>query len=575
MKIDGFRCLNSLELTLEDDLTLIVGENDSGKSSLIECLRIITQSRQVDINDFNFNSKTIKLEIEIDDYIFIRSFERNDSTITTSPLIAKPTQNCLESIVKKLSSLEFDPEINKDYLKETAKTFGLTVRSNSNLTNLKDSILDLINSSLEDGELNIENAKFPNFNNIQLNGKQFENVSSFFKEVFLKEKQTSIWTEKVNESSTIEDFVRGKIQSYSKVITEQIKDRGILEKLKLYLHDLNEIRIEPEFQSRDLNIDAQVRFLENGKEIDLEKKGDGTKRRITMALLEFKKDEEFINSQDNTVYLLDEPDTHLHVKAQLELLNTLISFAQERNQVIMTSHSPFLINAVKPKQIRLLQNLSNDTNIKQLRNQIQDSDKVLQSLGIENLYLFFAKTLIIVEGETEFEFIPRMYLKRTGSNLNTKLIKIINSQGIPNIPGFSKAILELHDPSSILMMYDNDAQESTSNLISALEIPPERRFIIGTKEFEDSFKPIDILNAWKEYLQQANKSIPEKWTEKNITELHEECLKDGLKFSKKLKSLNTCGKKMTKPILGKVLGENVPYENMDQRLIEFFKYIET
>ena len=40
--VDGFRCLLDFEVTFEDDLTVIVGENDAGKSSLVECLKVVS-----------------------------------------------------------------------------------------------------------------------------------------------------------------------------------------------------------------------------------------------------------------------------------------------------------------------------------------------------------------------------------------------------------------------------------------------------------------------------------------------------------------------------------------------------
>lgn len=47
---------------------------------------------------------------------------------------------------------------------------------------------------------------------------------------------------------------------------------GIKDKIRLFLKNLTDIKIEPIYQTRDLNIDAKVKFLENGTEINLEKK---------------------------------------------------------------------------------------------------------------------------------------------------------------------------------------------------------------------------------------------------------------------------------------------------------------
>jgi predicted ATP-dependent endonuclease of OLD family len=571
IKIEGFRCLKKVDINLEDDLTLIVGENDSGKSSVIDALNIITQNKNIDNTDFNYDTDIINLEIEIDNYVFIKTYKKGDQDVTLENFVAKPTKTYISNLKVWLEDEELDLEENESTIKDIAKTFGLTVRSNSNINNLKDNLLDLINTNIDNAEFEIKNATFPKFNNIQLNGRQFENVSTFFKEVFLREKQSNIWQEKINHDETIEEFITKTLNEYSKTISEQIKDNGIFDKLKLYLQDLSDIKIIPEFMSKELNINARVIFLENGGEINLEKKGDGTKRRITMALLEFKKDQDLLESDQSTIYLLDEPDTHLHVKAQIELLDTMRSFTQDNNQVIITSHSPFLINSVNPRQIRLLENTYHDTKVRRLKDNIDSSDRLLKNLGIENVYLFFSRWILIVEGETEESFIPAFYLRKTGRSIKSNLIRIINSKGINNIVGFSSAILELHNRNNISIVYDNDATEDLTELITSLEIPDERKFIIGNKEFEDAFDSIDIYNAWRAYLEESNKEIPQSWTVDNIEDLKKECISDTRKFSKELRSLNAGGKKMTKPLLGRALGEYVPLDKIPNRLKEMFE----
>lgn len=60
--------------------------------------------------------------------------------------------------------------------------------------------------------------------------------------------------------------------------------------------------------------------------------------------------ETFIDAQANdipdrnTVYLLDEPGTSLHVNAQRELLNLFGHLADQGNQIIYTTHSPYMLD---------------------------------------------------------------------------------------------------------------------------------------------------------------------------------------------------------------------------------------
>ncbi len=574
LSINGFRSLKSLIISFEEDITVLVGENDSGKSSLIDCLKVITQNKPIEFDDFNYDSNKIDLQIEIEDLVFIKVYEKDGETnIREMPLVAKPTREYINKIRNELMAEDFDitqPE-SEAWLKSLAKLFNITVRSNSVIANLKASILEKTNESLEDPDFKIENAQFPSFNNIQLDGKQFENVSSFFKEVFLKEKQSSIWKEEIEPGNTIESFIKTRIDNYSEEITTKMNESGMKDKIKIFLKNLTDIRIEPFYQTKDLNIDAKVKFLEGGKEINLQKKGDGTKRRITMALLELKKEQSIIKDNSPTIYLLDEPDTHLHVRAQVELLETLQSFASNGDQVILTTHSPFLINSVKSNQIRLLfSEEQNQTKIRHLHDDPIISSQVLHSVGIENTYLFFARTIVIVEGETEEAFISNYFLKKTNRTLNSNLIKIVNVQGIRNVYGFSKGILELHDPNNIHLVFDNDASDEIREIIAQLNISEEKKHIIGDKEFEDAFADNVLFECWKNYHVNSNRDCPPSWNTEGIARVRKLCTDNNEKFSEQLRRLGAGGKKLTKPVFGQALAQYISDEQVPPRLQELF-----
>jgi putative ATP-dependent endonuclease of OLD family len=575
LEIDGFRSLVQFSITFDDALTLIVGENDAGKTSLIECLKVITQGRTVGPDDLTYGRDQLTIVVEIDDFIFKRTYQRENGVVTQTSFNAFPTQDFLERTLEKLNNDQFNLSIeeNQVYVKQVARTFGLTVRANSILDNLRKSVIEKIENNNED--LVIENAVFPHFNSIQLDGRQFENIPAFFKEVFLKEKQANIWLEPVAENTTIESFVRAHLEKYSDDVTSQIKERGILDKLKIYLHDLTDIRVEPVFQTRDLNVDAKVKFLENNTEINIDNKGDGTKRRITMALLEFKKEQSLVPNDDQTIYLLDEPDTHLHVKAQLELIETIQGFASAKNQVIFTTHSPFIVNAVKPSQIRLLSRDDGVTNIKFIRDAaLTDPGRLLRSLGIENMHLFFSRQLIIVEGETEEHFLPIYYLKQNQRTMSSRLVKIINVKGVHNIVGFARAILELHDNTKIYILCDNDISGELAELIAQIRVPDDHKFYVGTREFEDAFQSDVLHRCWSRYYEECERLAPADWTPEAIEQLKETCIASNKKFSKALKELNQGGKAMTKPMLGKALGDYAEPDEIPQPIHNLFTKLE-
>lgn len=571
LEVNGFRSLVQFSIKFDDQMTILVGENDTGKTSLIECLKIFTQGRQVSFDDFTNGFDQMSISLEIDDFIFDKEYKKDGADVKPTLSKARPTKEYIQRTLAKLQDLTFDcsTEDGRKFVIDSAKLFGLMVRSNSNIDNLKMQLIDKLNAN---GELVIENPTFPKINNIQLDGRHFENIPAFFREVFLKEKQAGIWQEKISEETTIESFVKNHLEAYSRDISAQIQERGIIEKIKLFLPNLTEIKVEPVFLTRDLNVDAKVKFLEGGNEIPIENKGDGTKRRMTMALLELKKEQSRIPSDAQTIYLLDEPDTHLHVQAQMDLIYTIEGFSSAGNQVILTTHSPFILNSARPSQVRLLfrKNNSGLTKIRSLMSEPTQSSEVIRALGIENSHLFFSRNIVIVEGKTEENFLSAQYLKQTNRTLSSGLIKAINVRGITNIVGFSRAILELHDPNRVYILYDNDPSPELQELIDQLSIPQDHKFQVGTKEFEDAFHSSILYRVWSEYHIDCNKKIPESWTEEAIDQLKTQCLANGEKFSKALRSLNQGGKAMEKPIFGTALGERANTDELPQKLRDLF-----
>ena len=274
--------------------------------------------------------------------------------------------------------------------------------------------------------------------------------------------------------------------------------------------------------------------------------------------------------QEKGVYIFDEAETHLHVKAQRDLIHKLNEIS-EKNQVIVTTHSPFLIDSIKTRQIRAIENYNNQSSIKKLTDP-SNIDYILKNLGIENTYLFFARKILLIEGKTEEKFIPIFFENVYNSNLYSHLIKLVDISGVSNISGFSRAMLELNDKSNIFVLIDNDAEKDTLELIEELGLPEDNIFIIGNKEFEDAFSSCVIYNAWKTYVEKNGRKTGSDWTIFNIENLKNKCIEENLKFSEKIKTLNKgCLEKFTKPKLGVALGEYCKREDIDKSLDELLK----
>lgn len=560
--IRNYRCLkNDVVVNFENGLTLIVGENDAGKTTLVDALKVILQGKKVEAADFSYGTNEILFEIEFGEHVY-SSIHKIEDSIISSSLFLKLPHDRLNELKVQITGDFIETEENIKKIKELANLLGVTFRSNTQFGTLISNVSNKIDSLLEGPNPAEFETTLPKINAYFLDGKHFEDISLLINELYFKEKKKSIWNETVNDSDTIESVIRNRLDRHASEIQEAINDGGITGKIQEFLPGLTRINVEPVFETRDLTISVLVKMLEGEQEILISKKGDGTKRRITLALLDYN------NTGDPTIphlFILDEADTHLHVKAQLELIITLNRFISDGKQIIVTTHSPFLINSCRPEQIRLLRNSRNESQVKYL-NKEEDVISLFKNLGIENMYLFFAKKIVIVEGETEEKFIPIMFDKLFGSNLYSNLIKVINAKGINNVPGFARAILELINRENIFTLIDNDADEMTQELIEKLNLNQTNKFHVGSKEFEDSFAPNTIYEAWKSYVESCGRQIGDLWHEELIAQKRDECIRNGKKFSKELRELNSGSKKMDKITLGVALGKYCKEEDLDMNL---------
>lgn len=545
--IENFRSLKEFHIKFNPTITLIVGENDSGKTSLIDCLKVLFENSRVEADDFYYGTELINLRAKVDGKIYRIQINKEN-------MIRKIEWLAEEVIVRQtLDDIRNGTIHEEPELKVTATEYGIVVRANSRQETISANLISKLEGLLEtivEGFVNIEIKSLPIQSTHFLDGKHFESISSFFTELFFKDKQKEIWDERINDESTIKEFISDTMITYSRSLITEIEQNGIKDKLIEYLPGLTGIGLKAEFEPKDLNINVSVQMLENGNEINVNKRGDGTKRRITMALLEYKS---IIGGEAPILNVFDEPDTHLHVKAQKDFINTISKMVLNGTQIIVTTHSPFIINAFPPKNIQLLKMDTGETKICCLDNEVQ-IEKYLNELGIENIYLFFSKNILIVEGETEEAFIPLYYLHKYGKSISSNLVKVIKREGITDVPRFAHVLEKFVKPQDIYILIDNDADQLTNDIINRLQVPPENQILVGVKELEDGFKPDVLYNAWKEHVEEKGQRISTTWTIDEIAQARDECRANQEKMSARLKLLNAgCSEGMKKPLMGRVL----------------------
>ena len=92
------------------------------------------------------------------------------------------------------------------------------------------------------------------------------------------------------------------------------------------------------------HIRAEYRTAANRRPLDVASAGSGFQQ-VLMLLA-------FLNTRENSVLLLDEPDAHLHVILQDAIYHELRTVAaRQHSQLIVATHSEVIINTVEPREL--------------------------------------------------------------------------------------------------------------------------------------------------------------------------------------------------------------------------------
>jgi ABC-type phosphate/phosphonate transport system ATPase subunit len=118
-----------------------------------------------------------------------------------------------------------------------------------------------------------------------------------------------------------------------------------------------------------------------------------------------------------SVILLDEPENSLHADAQHALRRFLEILAETENiQVVYSTHSPAMINPLRPETVRLLkqeQAVDGNPTTKYYNKSVwNDFGQVRSSLGLTlGDSLMYGPISVLVEGATEVRCLPKLLLK--------------------------------------------------------------------------------------------------------------------------------------------------------------------
>jgi predicted ATP-dependent endonuclease of OLD family len=216
--------------------------------------------------------------------------------------------------------------------------------------------------------------------------------------------------------------------------------------------DKLDIQFAP-FTSLDFYKSLELFVIENNFRINATELGGGFQNAIVIAIM--KAFEE--RKKQGAIFLIEEPEMFLHPQMQRSLYKTLRNIGQT-NQVIYITHSPHFVTIPEFDEIRIVS--KNNIGTKCVHSSLTSSEKLKErfrkELDPERNELFFAKKILIVEGDTEKLSLPE-YARQLKKDIDRNGSSIIEVGGKRNITDFVELALSLQI--QVGFIYDIDSSD--------------------------------------------------------------------------------------------------------------------
>lgn len=253
-----------------------------------------------------------------------------------------------------------------------------------------------------------------------------------------------------------------------------------------------------------------------------------------------------------SIILIDEPGLYVHAKAQENILDILKNRSRE-NQIIFTTHSPYLIDPNRLDRIRLVvkdlkitrnkrRYIQKGTRIYPLTKEVNIDKESLTpiitaiGLDISRSLTIAADNNIISEGPSDYYYLQAA-IKFCGIRIPKRLkqFHLIPCTGGNNIPSIVSILFGWQLNSVVILDNDSKGKEIYEILVNKSPLKKEKTIFVSNKNnycIEDLFSKADF-----------NKYILEKPANYQLEELNSQIMPDSQKLILSRKFFNLIGSK--------------------------------
>ncbi|MDY0387553.1 MAG: AAA family ATPase [Methanolobus sp.] len=606
VSISNYKCHKELSNVNFHDITTFIGENDSGKTSIIDFLELMLSNKIPQKVDF-FHDSDDEYEHEIiGEITFNPNFElqepiqhllNKNNRLKIKKILTSTNVESFVEIKKydddKLNNFE---SMDAKSLPSLLAEYGIEAQSNQEKR--KEKIRGFLSASdvpFNYGFVLIDWKDLALFlpKIIRYDVNDYKNPANIIFKTFREKFDNLLYEyDEINGSRNLknEELIRILDEAEGEINSEAQK---LNDYIKKYNPDIDDIYISPEFDFSNSLISTNIEIIDKTTQssIPFENRGFGTQKRLFMGIFDWESSVIKKLGSSPVIRCYDEPDTNLHIDAQRKMYKAIKKIVESdtNNQIVVCTHSLFMIDNMPIKTIKLLKrNGDSTTSIESLEGKddvdtTQFMTSVCKEMGLSNSHIFFEKAFILVEGPTEVNFLPLAYNKIYGSLFTEDGISLINLEGNGAATNFLKLLMK-NKRDLICLFLDSDtktfrekelykAYNTTTADCSEDEYKgwvdeffSQKVMLIGEKEFEDSFSDDFIVRVLNKHRPKATSS----WVAEDITKL-----RSTGKFSDAIlrEVASNCNNYISKPQLGKHFAEECTVTDIPDKVKELFEVV--
>lgn len=449
LKINSrFKNLNNLEIdfSTKSGITVLIGNNGSGKSNILEAISSIFAG----LYDVKHNP-TFEYEI-----IYIKDnnkveiiFENNIYQIKINDIVDSIKNEYLPSQIIGSYSRE-ESRLWDTYYKPFYDDYVKALRG----ATLPNSKLVYINKYYWNiALLTLHLYDFEVFTDIRDFCKNTLNINTFNSVKFTFDiTKLNDWLKNPNPVTNFIIALNPQKEEFIEIELDEFKKRlDFISEIDVFRY------LSAAFMPKDDKVITRIE-VDYNNELNAESLSEGEKKLLLiMLILEVVGDE-------NSIIMLDEPDSHIHLSRKEEIQKLLSKYSNREN--IITTHSPTLTHNFDLKHITMLtKKPNNDTQVEAKEKQqiVHDLTKGIWSYQEQNIFLNSNNDILLVEGKSDETFLKKALevLQKTEpryANLQFEYLPCGGAEGVKLMTKKFKPKLGQH----IIAFFDSDQAGWTS-----------------------------------------------------------------------------------------------------------------